>query len=104
MGTPGTRYCGHFTGRRSGGKVMTLRRRMENDIEADIREHVDAETRDNIERGMSPEEARLAALRKFGNPLRVAEETRAVWRWAWAERLLEDTRYALRGLRRNPVF
>src|SRR5262249_4055802 len=44
------------------------------------------------------------ALRKFGNPVRIAEETRAVWRSGWVERLLQDARYALRGLRRNPVF
>ncbi len=62
------------------------------------------ETRENIERGMPPEEARAAALRKFGNLARVAEETRAVWQWTWAERLAQDVRYAVRGLRRNPVF
>jgi putative ABC transport system permease protein len=83
---------------------MSLRRRMEREIEHDIREHIDMETQDNIERGMSPDEARAAATRKFGNPLRVAEETRAVWRWMWADRLVQDTRYTLRGLWRNPVF
>ena len=83
---------------------MSLRRRMENDIDRDIRDHIEMETRENIERGMAPEEARLAALWKFGNVLRAAEDTRAVWRWMWADRLLQDTRYALRGLRRNPVF
>ncbi|HTA42214.1 MAG TPA: ABC transporter permease [Bryobacteraceae bacterium] len=83
---------------------MRLRRRMEKDIESDIREHIEMMTRDNIERGMSPAEARNAAIRKFGSPLRVAEETKDVWRWIWADRLLQDTRYALRGLRRNPVF
>ena len=83
---------------------MSLRRRMEDDIERDIRDHIDMETRENIERGMTPSDARAAALRKFGNPLRIAEDTRAVWRWGWVERLLQDTRYALRGLRRNPVF
>ena len=83
---------------------MNLRRRMENDIDRDIRDHIEMETRENIERGMSPEEARLAALRKFGNVLGVAEDTRGVWRWMWADRLFQDTRYALRGLRRNPLF
>ena len=83
---------------------MSLRRRMENDLDHDIREHIEMEIRDNIERGMSPDEARRAALHKFGNVLRVSEETRAVWRWMWAERLLQDIRYAVRGLRRNPVF
>ena len=83
---------------------MSFRRRMEDDIDRDIRDHIEMETRENIERGMAPSEARAAALRKFGNPLRIAEDTRAVWRSGWVERLLQDTRYALRGLRRNPVF
>jgi predicted permease len=83
---------------------MNLRRRMRDDIDRDIRDHIDFETRENIERGMAPSEARAAALRKFGNPLRVAEDTRAVWRSEWVERLLQDVRYALRGLRRNPLF
>src|SRR5579864_4827872 len=83
---------------------MSLRRRMESEIDRDIHEHIEMETRDNIERGMSPDNARSAALRKFGNPLRVSEQTRAVWRWDWMERLLQDTRYALRGLRLNPMF
>jgi putative ABC transport system permease protein len=83
---------------------MNLRRRTERDLQRDIRDHIEMETEGNIERGMSPDEARCAALRKFGNVLRVTEETRAVWRWMWAERLLQDTRYAFRGLRRNPVF
>jgi predicted permease len=83
---------------------MNVRRRMENDLDRDIRDHIEMETRDNIERGMPPDEARSAALRKFGNTLRIMEDTRAVWRWAWADRLLQDVRHGLRGLRRNPVF
>src|SRR5215471_9436694 len=83
---------------------MSFRRRMEDDIDRDIRDHIDMETRENIERGMAPPEARAAALRKLGNPLRIAEDTRAVWCSGWVERLLQDTRYTLRSLRRNPVF
>ena len=37
------------------------------DLDRDIHDHIEHETRDNIERGMSPEEARQAAMRKFGN-------------------------------------
>ena len=70
----------------------------------DIRDHLDRETRENMERGMPPEEARREALRKFGNVARVMEETRAVWRWVWLEQLLQDVRYGLRFLRRNPRF
>jgi putative ABC transport system permease protein len=83
---------------------MNFRRRMENEIDRDIRDHIEIETRENIERGMPPSEARAAALRKFGNPLRIAEDTRAVWRSPRVEHLLQDTHYAIRGLCRNPVF
>src|SRR5690242_119779 len=70
----------------------------------DIRDHVERETQENIERGMSPKEARAAALRNFGNITRVMEETRAVWTWVWLEQFLQDIRYGVRGLRRNPGF
>lgn len=83
---------------------MSLRRRMENELERDIREHIEMETRENVERGMSPDAARFTALRKFGNVALAAEDTRAVWRWMWLDRTLQDARHALRNLRRNPAF
>jgi putative ABC transport system permease protein len=70
----------------------------------DIRDHIERETQENIERGMSLKEARAAALRKFGNITRVMEETRAVWISVWLEQLRQDIRYGVRGLRRNPGF
>ena len=83
---------------------MWRRRRMLEELDEDIRDHIARETQDNIERGMSPEEARYAAMRKFGNVMSVKEETREVWSVAWLEQVVEDMRFGLRLLRKNPGF
>jgi putative ABC transport system permease protein len=70
----------------------------------EIQAHIEYETQENIEAGMPPDEARRAATRKFGNVLLARERSHEVWGWLWTERLMQDTRYALRGLRRNPGF
>jgi predicted permease len=83
---------------------MSRRKRMLNELDEDIREHIARETQDNIERGMTPEEARYAAMRKFGNATQVKEETREVWIAVWLEQLIEDVRFGMRMLRKNPGF
>jgi predicted permease len=83
---------------------MKRPRRMFDDLDADIREHIEKETQANIERGMSHDSARYAALRKFGNVTQVKEATRDEWSSVWLDQLLHDTRSGLRMLRKSLGF
>jgi predicted permease len=83
---------------------MNLRKRMMSDLDQDIHDHIARETQDNIDRGMSPQEARYAALRKFGNVTLVREDTREVWILRWLADLWQDIRFGARMLRKNPGF
>ena len=73
-------------------------------LDDEIRDHIEAETLENVARGMSETHARAAALKKFGNVTRIKEDVRDVWVWAWADRLRQDLRDVLRRFRRNPAF
>ena len=81
---------------------MKWRRPMEEELERDIADHIAMETEDNMARGMSPAEARYAALRKFGNVTRVKEDTRSVWGWTAFDTWRADVKHALRRMRRSP--
>jgi predicted permease len=73
-------------------------------IDDELRDHIERETLENIEAGMSPAEARAAALRKFGNVLCTAEDVRAVWIWQWLECLRQDLAHAARLFSKSPGF
>jgi len=80
------------------------RRRQEDDLERELRSDLELEAAEQRAKGLSDEEARLAARRAFGNPTLVKEDLREVWGWASWERFQQDLRYALRVLRKSHGF
>jgi len=92
--------------RRGLSKLGALfgRRKPVNDLEEEIRTHLEMEEQENLESGMTPEEAHYAALRRFGNVPLVQERSREMWRWNWVETLRQDLRYGLRMLLKSPAF
>ena len=85
---------------------MLWRRRQqrEQDLERELRSHLESEASEQRESGLSAEEARYAARRAFGNTTLVKEDVREMWGWASLDRLWQDVRYALHILSKNYGF
>jgi putative ABC transport system permease protein len=79
-------------------------RKRDADLERELGSDLELEEEEQREGGISEEEARYAALRAFGNPALIREQTRATWSWNWLESLARDLRISLRTLRRTPGF
>jgi predicted permease len=84
-------------------KWWQIRKRNE-DLERELRSDIELEEEEQRDRGLSPDEARYAARRAFGNTTLIREQTHESWGSAPFERFLQDLRYALRQFRRSPGF
>ncbi len=87
-------------------RILNLfsRNRIGRDIEAELQAHIDLRTDDNLAAGMTPEQARRDARLRFGNPLVLRERTLGAEAALSLEKLAADLRYALRQLRKSPLF
>ena len=80
------------------------RKRMEEQLEKELRFHLDQHASDLIARGHSPAQAQREARIALGGPEQVKERCRDARHTRWAEELFQDTRYALHSFRQKPGF
>ena len=85
-------------------RALLTRSRLEREMDEELRFHVERATEEKVRRGLSPDEARRVALVELGGLERTREDCREAWGVRALETLVQDVRYGLRGLRRNPGY
>ena len=85
-------------------RSLARRQRVEDELEKELRFHLEQQIEVNLAAGMNPGEARLAALRRLGGVPQIQEECRDMRRNAHIENFGRDLRYALRALGASPSF
>ena len=80
------------------------RKRLERDLQEEMRQHMQMKAREQLDAGVSSEDAGYAAQRQMGNMALQQEQSRASWGFPLLESIGQDVRYGLRGLRKAPGF
>ncbi|HEY1240255.1 MAG TPA: ABC transporter permease [Bryobacteraceae bacterium] len=80
------------------------RSEFEDELEQEIRFHLETRIEELERAGLSNREAAARARREFGSGARMREESRAAWQFQWLEDLLTDLRHAARTFRKKPSF
>lgn len=85
-------------------RALFRQKQLDAEMAEELREHIELQTQANLAAGMTPEEARDAARRKFGGVDQVKESCRDQRRAPWFEGVLRDFGFGARMLRKNPGF
>ena len=87
-------------------RLRSLFRRdaVEAELQRELALHLDEQIDEYVATGMTPVEARAAAMRAFGPIARIGEECRDTRRVSFVHNLLQDLRYTLRSLRTQPLL
>src|SRR5256885_7487504 len=83
-------------------RALFQKRKLDAEMDEELRSHIGMQTQENIEAGMNAEEARYAALRQFGWVESIKETCRERRGVNWIEHLIQDFRYGFRVVRRKP--
>jgi predicted permease len=78
--------------------------RLDEDLADEIQDHIERRAASMRANGLAPDEAQRQAAISFGNITKLNEQSRDVRLWAALESMLQDVRYAWRGMRKNPAF
>jgi predicted permease len=84
--------------------MTNKRESREKDLDREFRDHLELDAEAKMGRGLGADEARHAAQRDFGNTAMVKEVTREMWAWNSLSRFLQNVKYGLRLIGRNPGF
>jgi len=84
--------------------ALFRKQKLDAQMDDEMRSHVEMQTQDNIDAGMTPEDARYAALRQFGCVESIKEKCREQRGVSWLENSVQDIGYGARMLRKNPGF